>query len=237
MTRRRATNTFIDYLLSHPVEQGGSPRLPSMNELGRQLGISVSTLREQMEVARALGMVEARPRTGLRRLPYNFRPAVTESVSYAIALDQDYFQKYADLRQKIERAYWYEAVQLLTVEDHARLDKLLKLAWEKLRGTPIQIPQSEHREMHLSIYRRLDNPFVQGLLEAYWDAYEAVGLNLYADYFYLEEVWGYHQRMVDGIITGDLVAGYQALLEHTDLIHHRVIHPENGVTLIKNGLG
>jgi DNA-binding FadR family transcriptional regulator len=73
----------------------------------------------------------------------------------------------------------------------------------------------------------LDNPFVSGILEAYWEAYEAVGLNLYAGYRYLEEVWTYHQQMVDGICNGDLDAGYQALVEHTDLIRHRVVGRED----------
>jgi DNA-binding FadR family transcriptional regulator len=105
-------------------------------------------------------------------------------------------------------------------------------AWAKLRGTPIKIPQLEHRQLHLTIYRRLDNPFVSGILEAYWDAYEAVGLNLYADYHYLEEVWTYHQRMVDAICGGVLADGYQALVEHNDLIRHRVVQDENGRTQI-----
>ena len=52
------------------------------------------------------------------------------------------------------------------------LTALVEQAWEKLRGTPIHIPQYEHRQLHLSIYQRLDNPFVSGILEAYWDAYE-----------------------------------------------------------------
>jgi hypothetical protein len=38
-----------------------------------------------------------------------------------------------------------------------------------------------------------------GLLEAYWDAYEAVELNTYADYAYLQEVWRYHERIVEAI--------------------------------------
>ena len=102
-------------------------------------------------------------------------------------------------------------------------------AWRKLRGTPIQIPQEEHRDLHLTIYKRLDNPFVSGILEAYWEAYEAVGLNLYAGYQYLDEVWSYHQQMVEGILSGDLESGYQALVEHTDLIRHRVVESEDGM--------
>jgi len=74
------------------------------------------------------------------------------------------------------------------------------------------------------IYSRLDNPFVQGLLEAYWEIYEAVGLNLYADYNYLERVWTYHQQMVDAICAGDFESGYRALVEHKDLLYHRP-HP------------
>ena len=46
--------------------------------------------------------------------------------------------------------------------------------------------------------------FVKGLLEAYWEAYEAVGLSLFSDYYYLREVWTYHQGIVDAILAGDL---------------------------------
>jgi DNA-binding FadR family transcriptional regulator len=190
-----------------------------------------------MEVGRALGLVEAKPRTGLRRLPYSFTPAVDQSLSYAITIDQEYFLKFADLRRNLEAAYWYQAVNLLTEEDKSVLSGLVAQAWEKLRGTPIQIPQYEHRQLHITIYKRLDNPFVSGILEAYWDAYEAVGLNLYAGYQYLEEVWTYHQQMVDGICSGDLEAGYQALIEHTDLIRHRVIESEDGKIMVAQSSG
>jgi DNA-binding GntR family transcriptional regulator len=71
---------------------------------------------------------------------------------------------------------------------------------------------------------------VTGILEAYWEAYEAVGLNLYTDYDYQQKVWVYHQRMVDAIESGDYQAGYQALVEHKDLIYHRPVSllMENG---------
>jgi DNA-binding FadR family transcriptional regulator len=232
MARKQLSSEFLDYLAASPAGGERSSRLPSLSQLSQELQVSVSTLREQMEVARALGFVEARPRTGIRRLPYTFFPAVRQSLSYAIALDQEYFHKFADLRRNVETCYWYQAVSLLTPQDHETLRALMARAWEKLRGTPIEIPQAEHRELHLTIYRRLDNPFVTGVLEAYWEAYEAVGLNLYADYFYLEEVWGYHQRMVNAICKGDMEVGYNALLVHTDLLRHRAVASENGVTVI-----
>jgi DNA-binding FadR family transcriptional regulator len=228
----RLSSEFLDYLASTYKEDEDCERLPSLQDLSKHMRVSVSSLREQMEVARALGLIEAKPRTGIRRLPYSFFPAVDQSLSFAISLDQESFQKFADLRQNLESAYWYQAVNLLIEEDKARLRELVRRAWEKLRGTPIQIPQAEHRELHLSIYKRLDNPFISGILEAYWEAYEAVGLNLYTDYHYLEEVWSYHQEMVDAICDGDLDAGYKALVEHSDLIRHRPVENEDGTVIV-----
>ena len=40
-----------------------------------------------------------------------------------------------------------------------------------------------------------------------------------AGYEYLDEVWQYHQKMVEAICNGDFEAGYQALVKHTDLIY------------------
>ena len=222
MLRERTStdlSEFLRYLASHPEADGG---LPSLTELSRELGISVASLREQLEVARALGFVEVRPRTGTRRLPFSFAPALNQTLGYALVLDHNHFDKFAQLRNHIETAYWDEAVALLTPDDKLQLQDLIRRAETKLRGNPVQVPHEEHRILHLSIYRRLDNPFVTGILEAYWDAYEAVGLNLYAGSIdYLDEVWRYHARMVDCICSGDYAAGREALIQHVNLLAQR----------------
>ncbi|MCB0051855.1 MAG: FCD domain-containing protein, partial [Caldilinea sp.] len=122
--------------------------------------------------------------------------------------------------------YWDEAVALLIDEDFATLRSLVAAAWQKLSEPRIQIPYQEHRELHLTIYRRLDNPFVVGLLEAYWDAYEAVELNTYADYSYLQEVWRYHERIVEAICQGEAAEGKRLLVEHMQLLNARGISME-----------
>ncbi|MDO9300816.1 MAG: FCD domain-containing protein, partial [Anaerolineales bacterium] len=179
-------------------------------------------LREQLEVARALGLVEVRPRTGTRRLAYSFAPAVKQSLAYALALNQSHFEKYSELRNHIETAYWDEAVTLLTEDDKRELQNIITHAFDKLRGVPVQVPHEEHRKLHLLIYSRLNNPFVTGLLEGYWEAYESVGLSMYAGGMdYLEEVWGYHKTMVESICNGNYAAGRKALVTHIDLFAHR----------------
>lgn len=216
------SSAFLRYLAnpdrSLAAEASSEDRLPPLNEVSRELGVSVALLREQLEVAKAIGLVEVRPRTGIRRLPYSFLPAVRQSLSYAVAVDHRNFIAYSDLRNHIEGAYWEEAARLLTLDDQDRLRALVSRAWIKLNGRPVQIPHEEHRALHMTIFSRLNNTFVQGLLEAYWEAYEEVGLNLYADYDYLKQVWNYHQQMVEAICAGDFSAGYRAMVRHKDML-------------------
>ena len=143
------------------------------------------------------------------------------ALGYAAAVDDANFHQFAELRTNLEAAYWYQAVGLLTPEDRRHLCGLVEQAEVKIQGNPPQIPHAEHRELHLSIYRRLNNPFVTGILEAYWELYEAVGLAMITEFEYLKTVWQYHRKMVDAINRNDLDLGYRALVEHADLLHRR----------------
>jgi DNA-binding FadR family transcriptional regulator len=224
MANQRFESEFFDYLITSILDgDNETDRLPSLNALSQELGVSVARLREQLEVAKALGFVDVRPRTGIRRLPYSFTPAIWQSLSYAITIEPDLFLSFAVLRRQVELAFWDQAVRTLTPEDNQELKNLMEKAFQKLNGSPIRIPHAEHRQLHLTIYKRLKNPFVFGILEAFWDAYEAARFNLFSDYNYLQEVWNYHQQMVDSICSGDFDTGHSALSKHTDLLYH---HPE-----------
>jgi DNA-binding FadR family transcriptional regulator len=230
MPRRLPPFDLITYLAEQARTLNGNGaheedrRVPSLTDLSKDNNISIATLREQLGVARALGLVEVRPKTGIRRLDYTFTPAVFESLSYAIAADRAYFDQFAALRNQIEIAFWPQAVKMLTAEDKAHLTELVNSAQEKLAANPIRLPQKEHRELHLTIFRHLENIFVQGVLESYWDAYEEVGLARYEGLDYLEKVWDYHRRIVDCILTDDIEGGHQLLREHMELIY---VRPKN----------
>jgi DNA-binding FadR family transcriptional regulator len=219
MLKTHTSFNLLDYLAT--AGNGFSERLPSLESISEKHGVSISVLREQLQVARALGLVEVRPRTGIRRLPYSFAPAVRETLFYAMALDRDAFEQFADLRRHLELAYWFEAVKKLHVEDIAKLRELVIRAQELLKGEPIRVPHAEHRELHLTIFRHLDNPFVLGLLEAYWEAYEEVGLSRYSGLSYLEQVWDMHAKIVDAIENKKFDDGHRTLNEHFELIDKR----------------
>ena len=102
---------FMRYLATH---NEADDEFPSLKDLSVELGVSLASLREQLEVARALGLVEVRQRLGTRRRAYSFTPAVRQSLQYALALDDNHFRKYSELRNHVEAAFWHEAVEKLT---------------------------------------------------------------------------------------------------------------------------
>ena len=211
---------FLDYIIDHHLQPGD--QLPSLTDLSQELDINVGKLREQLEVARSLGLVEVRPRTGIRCKEYDFLPAIRVSLLFALALDTSRFEAFTELRNCIEIGFWQEAVSKLTAEDLAHLRRLVDAAWTKLNEPlHIQIPHAEHRQFHMLIFGHLDNPFVKGLLEAYWEAYEAVELDTYADLDYWQEAWTHHERILNCICNNDFDAAQTAFIEHTRLLRHR----------------
>lgn len=216
MLPERLDSDLLRYIVAQNFKPGD--RLPSTDEISEKLGVSVGKVREQLEVARSLGLVEVKPKIGIRLAEFTFRPAVRFSLMYALASRSADFEAFSIVRNHLEAAFWHEAVARLTADDHAHLQDLITRAHAKLNGRPIQIPHAEHRDLHLTIFSRLENPFVAGLLEAYWDAYEAVGLSMYSDYQYLQEVWDYHARIVDALVAGDVDEGHALLIQHTNLL-------------------
>jgi DNA-binding FadR family transcriptional regulator len=221
MRLNKLDSTFLHYLVDSQVTPG--ERLPTLSQIGKELGISVGKLREQLEIARSLGLVSVRPRVGIVREPFDFSQAVLASVLFGLGTGEAQFKQFSDLRQAIEVDFWETAVCELTLEDKQTLQNLVAKAWAKLKGHPIHVPNEEHRQLHLTIFMRLENPFVKGMLAAYWDAYEASELTRYSPYEYWLEVWDYHERIVLAIVQDDYSLGLDLLKAHFDLLPHPTV--------------
>ena len=189
--------------------------------LSSELGISTACLREQMELAKNLGIISTQPRKGIEILPYQFKPAVEKSLYYAINLDQAYFHQFSEMRNHLEQAYFIESARLLDEKTINDLKMYVHQAQAKLKGFPVQIPHLEHRNYHLTFFKPLNNVFLMGFLESYWDMYEQVGLDLYNNLEYLIVVWEYHERIIGEIENGDFDRAAQLLTAHMELIDKR----------------
>ena len=207
---------LIKYILDNQIQPG--ERLPPLTELSDEIGVSVGKLREQLELVRGLGFVSVQPRLGIRRESFDFYPSVCKSLLCGLASGEASFEQFSMLRQTIEASMWSDAVSRLTIEDIEMLEGLVGDAWLKLRGHPVHIPNGEHRQLHLTLIHRLNNPFVQALLTAYWDAYDLTELTRFADYQYWIDVWNYHERIVKAVREGDIESGLRLLIEHFQLL-------------------
>jgi DNA-binding FadR family transcriptional regulator len=212
---------FMKYLASIPAET--ACRLPPLTQLSKQLNISVASLREQMEVARIMGLIEVHPRTGIQKVKFSFTHTMVMGLMYGNEAGEESFQQISDLRKHIEAAYWQEAASQLTTTHLEQLNHIVSKAFQKLHSRPPQIPVEEHKAFHLVMYQKIDNPYVQGILESYWIIYELTGMAVYADLQYLEQVWLYHKRMVEALSKSEFEVGYRIFLEHIDLMSQRVL--------------
>ncbi|GAB4268564.1 MAG: FadR/GntR family transcriptional regulator [Candidatus Promineifilaceae bacterium] len=216
MHLEKLDSQFLQYLIDKKIDPG--ERLPTLQEISQEMGISVGKLREQLEVARTLGIVSVKPRVGIIREPFNFQPVVLNATLFGLGTEEITFEQVSQMRRALEQSLWYDAVTQLTDDDKQHLRKIVDQAWQKLRGTPIHVPNGEHRELHLTIFSRLQNPIVQGLLDTYWNAYEASELTRYLAIEYWYEVWDYHGRIVDALIQNDFDLGRKLLLQHFELL-------------------
>lgn len=212
-------SALIEYLLS--LTQAGKLNLPSIKKIGQELGMSTSCVREQMELARNLGLVKVQPKKGISILPYDFSPAIIKSLYFAIKSNVEYFQQYSNLRNHLEKSFFIQSATMLKKTDIFTIQAIVEKAKDKLNANQIQIPHQEHRSFHLLIYTRLENIFVKGLLNSFWDMYELVGLDHYYDLSYLEQVWEYHNRIICQISDGDFIKAHKLLDEHINLIYKR----------------
>lgn len=212
----KLNSRFLKYLVDCRLEPG--EKLPPISEISEELGVSTGKVRESLEVARQLGFVSVKPRVGIVKRPFSFKPAVLQTVLFGLGSGEVEFAHFSHLRQTVETGFWDDAVRRLTPEDNQQLTKLVQLAWEKLRGRPVRIPNDEHRQLHLTIFKHLENPFVQGILHAYWEAYEASELTRFVTYQYWLDVWTYHEQIVEALRQHDFAQGKRLLVEHFALL-------------------
>lgn len=223
MSQDLLSHSIVRYIIEDLAEPGEEPaKLPPLDQLARELGVSRGKLREDLIAAQAYGMVEMRPGDGTYLCPFDFYTAIRPLVLYSIACNKSYFDRFYRLRARMELAFWDDAAQTLREGDVDQLYQTLDRADAKLKGYPIEIPHREHRDFHVLIYSRLDNPFALGLLKAYWDAYEAVGLHRYFELSYYRRMWSSHRGMVEAIGSGEHEAGRQILLQHFTLLEDRL---------------
>ena len=212
---RNPNLALLSYLALN-AKEGKS--IPSIAQLSEDLRLSTSAVREQLEVARQLELVEVKTKTGIQTSAFSAAPAICLAYRYGLEMQPDLIWDLLSVRQHLELSYWQEAVVNLTKKEVDYLAEIIETAFKKLNSRPVIIPIEEHKEFHLAIYRPLNNNFLNGILESYWNISLETGIHNLTDKTYLQSVWAYHQKMQQAIAAKEYDLGYQALLTHFELV-------------------
>ena len=204
-------NTDKTPLLSYLAEAIKKDQtIPSIAELSSILGVSIASVREQLEVARQLGFVEVRPRTGIQVKPFSLNPLISLGLSYGQHVEPQILADYSNLRTHLELSYWDEAVKVLTEDQFEYMQFLVDVAFRKLMRKPAIIPEEEQSEFHLTIFRPLANRVLNNLLEVYWEMKVSYSGKFFTDMDDMLSSWSKRQALVEALREGNFAKGKSA---------------------------
>src|SRR6185436_18212706 len=166
MQARRIAREIQELIRREAIPPGG--RLPTEHTLARRFRVSRPIVREAIQGLKALGVVESRPKTGLRVLPFD-PTAHFDQIIPRIRTDEEREELY-ELRCLLEPASLRLVAKRATPAGLDRLERLLRPPLAKGRGA---VPEGIARDVafHEELWRIAGNRFVlsfRGLLLRYF---------------------------------------------------------------------
>jgi DNA-binding FadR family transcriptional regulator len=166
MQAGRIVRGIQEMIRRESIPPGG--RLPTEHTLARRFRVSRPIVREAIQALKALGVVESRPKTGLRVLPFD-PTAHFDQIIPRIRTDEERAELY-ELRCLLEPAILRLAAQRVTPAALERLERLLTPPLSKGRDG-IREGLARDVAFHEELWRIAGNRFVlsfRGLLLRYF---------------------------------------------------------------------
>lgn len=199
-----------EYIISHNLAPG-SP-LPPESQLGEELGISRSSVREAVKSLQSLGLIEVRRGDGLYVRETNF-DAITEILSYNLRLNPEMLVEVLHLRIWLESAVIGEVIPRLGPEDLAELERIIQ-EWKQLADLG-KSTEDLDEQFHRVLYRSLGNITLDKILEVFWLAlhrYSERAKHLSAEELRVQ--YKNHKAILDALKQGDAALARQRLVDH-----------------------
>lgn len=158
MRARAVAGEIQEMIRRKRIGPGG--RLPSEHALARRFGISRPMLREAIQTLKAHGVVESRPRTGLRVLPFS-PEAHLDSMIPRIRTEEERAELF-ELRLLLEPGILRLAARRATPADFAALEALLSAPLPRGRAA-VREGLARDVVFHETLWKIAGNRFVWGL--------------------------------------------------------------------------
>ncbi|ONI67688.1 hypothetical protein BWI15_31830 [Kribbella sp. ALI-6-A] len=218
---REAQVKLRDFIKSRGL--GPGDRLPAEAVLAAELGVSRLSLREATRSLQTLGVIEAQHGNGLFVSSFSFRPLI-EQLPYGLAVPGMALEEILTAREAMEVGLMPAVARGAGTDELAECARLAgKMAELEAAGQEIT---EVDRAFHLTLYKGLQNPLVDNLIELFWEIFVRLGDAIPAP------VEGgraaVHLRIVEALQSGDPLDAVQRMQEHFNDVRTRAAMLRDG---------
>jgi DNA-binding FadR family transcriptional regulator len=194
--------------------------LPPETELAQQLDISRNSVREAVKSLEALGILEARPGTGLFVREFNFDP-ILNNLAYGMLFDLTQLTDVLEVRFHLEYGMVENVIQKMTSAQIQQLREVLEqmhVAAEQKRYSA-----EADRAFHRHLYDNVNNQLLWKILDIFWEV-----LRLAQEYAAMPgpvdpmESYRVHIPIVDALEARNVEGMRTALARHYEGIGARI---------------
>jgi len=211
---REAQVKLRDFIRSRDL--GPGDRLPPEAVLATELGVSRLSLREATRSLQTLGVIEAQHGNGLFVSSFSFRPLI-EQLPYGLAVPGMALEEILTAREAMEVGLMPAVARRAGSPELAECVRLAERMAE-LEEAGESITEVD-RAFHLLLYKGLQNPLVDNLIELFWEIFVRLGDAIPAP------VEGgraaVHLRIVEALQSGEAIESIQRMQQHFDDVRTR----------------
>jgi DNA-binding FadR family transcriptional regulator len=194
--------------------------LPPETELAQQLDISRNSVREAVKALEALGILEARPGTGLFVREFNFDP-ILNNLAYGMLFDLKQLTDALEVRFHLEYGMVENVIQKMTSEQVRQLREVLEQMHDSAKEG--RYSAEADRAFHRHLYDNVNNLLLWKILDIFWEV-----LRLAQEYAAMPgpadpmESYRVHIPIVDALEQRDVEGMRAALSRHYKGIAARI---------------
>lgn len=186
-----------------------------------------------MKSLEAVGILEARQGEGLYVKAFSF-DSIFENLPYSFAVDGKSLRDLLQVRTALEEGLVGMVVTRTTPAQLARLEELVgEMLTKAAAGETFE---GEDRDFHRVLYAPLENPFLDRLVELFWEVFHRLNGNADVSLWNLEQTARDHQALLDALRVGQAQQVTAAMHTHFQQIHAR-LNPEPAATPLVADLG
>lgn len=163
---RQAQKEIKKYIETHNLKPGDG--LPPEGRLAEELGISRPSLREAVKALESLGIIESRHGEGIYVRAFSF-DSILENLPYSMIADDAQITELLYVRTYLEVGAIPAVVKNIRQENIAKMRVLADSMLSKALSH--QVFADEDRAFHAEMYRCLNNHFLSGLIDLFWNAF------------------------------------------------------------------